>query len=175
MGLQPPYTLAGGSFTLVALTCLVHTGDVPSASLGGLQSEHLPSSGIDFRLGSLPLVGCAPQHSWKSSSGGWTRFKQMINRGFLALPLTQSQRGLSSAGVRGGWTPVPASPRLGVIISNLGEAFLRCLVEEIHYLELACSHGYKRILPSPCLCHLEPGRGSWPEPGHSDVRAVPTG
>ena len=39
------------------------------------------------------------------------RFKQMINRGFLALPLTQSQRGLSSAGVRGVWSPVPALPQ----------------------------------------------------------------
>lgn len=95
----------------MALTCSVHAKDFPSVSLGGLQSGHLLSSRVDFSLGSLPLVGCALWHSWKSSSRGWMQFKQMINRGFLALPLTHSQRGLSSTGVRGIWSPVPALPQ----------------------------------------------------------------
>lgn len=111
MGLQPTYVHAGRGFALVALTCSVQAEDVPSVISGCLQSDHLLSSGVDFSMGSPPLVGCALQHSWKSSSRGWMQFKQMINRGFLALPLTQSQRGLSSAGVRGGWSPVPALPR----------------------------------------------------------------
>lgn len=38
-------------------------------------------------------------------------FKQMINCGFFALPLTQSQRGLSSAVGRGAWSTVPALPQ----------------------------------------------------------------
>lgn len=95
----------------MALTCSVHAEDVPSVSLGGLQREHLLSSWFDFSLGSLPLLGYGPWHSWKSSSRGWMWFKQMINRGFLALPLTQSQRGLSSTGVRGVQSPVPALPQ----------------------------------------------------------------
>lgn len=118
MGLQPTYIHAGRGFALVALTCSARAEDVPSVSLGGLQSEHLLSSWVDVSPGSLPLVGCALQRGWKSSSGGWMWFKQMLNRGFLALPLTQSQRGLSSAGVRGVQSPVRALPQGGYFQSR---------------------------------------------------------
>lgn len=94
----------------------------------------------------------------------------MINRGFLALPSAQSQRGLSSTGREA--AAARSLPCLGVIISSLGEASLRCLVQEIHYPELARSVIKQSHL---LLCHLEPGRGSWRQPGHSHVRAVPTG
>lgn len=111
MGLQPTYVHAGRGFALVALTCSVHAKDVPSVSRGGLQSEHLPSSWFNLSLESLPLLGCALRHSWESLSQGWMPFKQTINHGFLAWPLTQPQKGLSPTGVRGVQSPVPALPR----------------------------------------------------------------
>lgn len=111
MGLQPTYVHAGRGFALVVLTCSVHAKGVPSVSRGGFRSERLLSSWFNLSLESLPLLGCALRHSWESSSKGWMMFQQMINRGFLALPLTQPQRGLSPTGVRGVQSLVLALPR----------------------------------------------------------------
>lgn len=138
MGLKPPFAQAEARLRGVNLlrACLGMSPPCPQVSDGNISGAPELISTQD-----LSLLGCALWHSWRSPSSGHTWAEQVINCGLLALPLAQPQRGLSSAGLRGVQSPVPALPCLGVIISSLGEALLLCGVEEIHYLEPACSQG----------------------------------